>query len=347
MNLSKQQLNSIFKTTSTNNLVSHSSMQSLWAGQGELFRISLESKQQAKKPPLSLVVKDITFKVQKDHPRGWSGEQSQRRKIHSYHVELEWYKTLSHIARQAVMVPRLIYSETCNNRMLIVLEDLAKDFPIRFTAGKDDRPDMIQIKSCINWLANFHALFLKPVASINHYYSHAKASKLWQVGGYWHLATRPDEYQAMSESKLKQRAHYIDKALSQCRYQTIIHGDAKLANFCFDETGHKVAAVDFQYTGFGVGVKDLMLLLSSVLPDANLCEQADALVDDYFEKFSLAIKKWQPEINASEVITAWRALYPFAWADFHRFLDGWSPGHWKIGQYCEKQSNIALEAQKI
>ena len=32
----------------------------------------------------------------------------------------------------------------------------------------------------------------------------------------------------------------------------------------------------------------------------------------------------------------WRAMYPLAWTDFHRFLKGWSPGHWKINSYSER-----------
>jgi hypothetical protein len=32
----------------------------------------------------------------------------------------------------------------------------------------------------------------------------------------------------------------------------------------------------------------------------------------------------------------WRSLYRVAWADFHRFLKGWSPSHWKINSYSER-----------
>jgi hypothetical protein len=32
----------------------------------------------------------------------------------------------------------------------------------------------------------------------------------------------------------------------------------------------------------------------------------------------------------------WRTLYRVAWADFHRFMKGWSPGHWKLSAYSER-----------
>ena len=32
----------------------------------------------------------------------------------------------------------------------------------------------------------------------------------------------------------------------------------------------------------------------------------------------------------------WLAMYPLASTDFHRFLNGWSPGHWKINSYSER-----------
>ena len=41
-------------------------------------------------------------------------------------------------------------------------------------------------------------------------------------------------------------------------------------------------------------------------------------------------------LNPNKVETNWRALYPVAWTDFHRFIKGWSPDHWKINGYSEK-----------
>ena len=40
----------------------------------------------------------------------------------------------------------------------------------------------------------------------------------------------------------------------------------------------------------------------------------------------------------------WRALYPVAWTDFYRFLQGWSPGHWKLHRYSERLAREVLDA---
>ena len=51
----------------------------------------------------------------------------------------------------------------------------------------------------------------------------------------------------------------------------------------------------------------------------------------YFEYLQGALKERNDALEAE-----WRALYRVAWADFHRFLKGWSPGHWKINSYSER-----------
>ena len=38
----------------------------------------------------------------------------------------------------------------------------------------------------------------------------------------------------------------------------------------------------------------------------------------------------------------WRALYPVAWTDFSRFLQGWSPGHWKLHRYTARLEREVL-----
>jgi len=43
----------------------------------------------------------------------------------------------------------------------------------------------------------------------------------------------------------------------------------------------------------------------------------------------------------------WRKLYPYAWADFSRFLIGWSPKHHKLNQYSKKMVENVLNNLSI
>jgi thiamine kinase-like enzyme len=141
-----------------------------------------------------------------------------------------------------------------------------------------------------------------------------------------------------------------------------VHGDAKLANFCFSDDDIKgateiddnltnkitnkisrVAAVDFQYVGKGVGVKDLAYFLGSCLTDDDLAQLHNELLNYYFKALGQACNEYQPDINIVELEKEWRKLYPFANADFYRFLQGWSPEHHKINGYLKAQSDIALQ----
>ena len=79
------------------------------------------------------------------------------------------------------------------------------------------------------------------------------------------------------------RCNTIDARLSRCRYQTLVHGDAKIANFCLPPEGGSVAAVDFQYVGGGCGMKDVAYFLSSCLEPYELSQKAPPLLDHYFD----------------------------------------------------------------
>lgn len=184
------------------------------------------------------------------------------------------------------------------------------------------------MKACLRWLANFHALFLG-VAPEN----------LWPVGTYWHLETRPDELEAMDHPELKAAAGDIDRILSGCRFKTIVHGDAKLANFCFSPSGQDVAAVDFQYVGGGCGMKDVVYFLGSCLEERECEKRVPGLLDYYFCELKQSVGK---DVDFSALETEWREMFVFAWTDFHRFLLGWMPGHWKINRYSKRLTEEAI-----
>jgi len=186
---------------------------------------------------------------------------------------------------------------------------------------------MAQMQVCLSWLAHFHATFMGK-----------SPAGLWQVGTYWHLETRPDELEVLDDEELKMAAGQIDQCLSDARYQTFVHGDAKLANFCFSGNGEKVAAVDFQYVGGGCGMKDVAYFIGSCFYEED-CERYETqLLDYYFSELRDALKKRNNTIDMDDIEQEWRRLYPVAWTDFHRFMKGWSPGHWKIHSYSERLS---------
>jgi len=174
----------------------------------------------------------------------------------------------------------------------------------------------------LKWLANFHITFLsqKPVG-------------LWDVGTYWHLATRLDEYELIENQELKAKAHRIDSLLNQCKYQTLVHGDAKLANFCFSQNGEVVAAVDLQYVGGGCGIKDVAYFLGSCL-SSDECETNESeLLDYYFSELKIAFDSSTHNDDFSLLESEWRDMYPIACTDFIRFMLGWMPTHQKINGY--------------
>ena len=138
---------------------------------------------------------------------------------------------------------------------------------------------------------------------------------LWEQGTYWHLETRPDELEEMQDSPLKELASKIDIKLYQSSFKTIVHGDAKLANFCFTKDGVKAAAVDFQYVGGGCGMKDVAYFLGSCLSEEQCEDLEPRYLDYYFEQ--LSIKLAGSKFLITEIESEWRMLFPFAWADFH------------------------------
>ena len=292
-------------------------VQSLWSGYGEIVRVHLDG---ASVP--SVIVKWVEPSQEGEHPRGWSGQASHERKLHSYEVERCFYTDWIPEVHTNHRTAQCHHAEATAHGWRFLLEDLdASGFAERCA---DLNPS--QIEDCLHWLASFHARFLD-----------REPTGLWKVGTYWHLATRKDELEALHDPALLEAAPKLDHALNNCRYRTLVHGDAKVANFCFGESG--VAAVDFQYVGGGCGIKDVAYFLSSCLTDAECEAQAPGYLDTYF---ALLRAHLPDDVDKDAVIAEWRGLYPAAWADFHRFLAGWAPGHWKIHRYTRRMSELAL-----
>lgn len=322
--MTEQLAENILMATAAKSISKTTLIQELWGGYGQILQCELEGGNCT-----SVVVKHIQPPNESNHPRGWNTNLSHQRKLKSYQVEMNWYADLARQCDKHCSVPQLLYSEVEANEMLMIMEDLnVVGFPVRKT-----EVSLAELKVCLQWLAHFHAKYMD-----------VQTDQLWATGTYWHLATRPDELEAMQDLELKRVASAIDQVLTQAKYQTLVHGDAKLANFCFSENGQKVAAVDFQYIGRGCGMKDVAYLLSSCLHQKDLTDCESELLNFYFNVLKTSLALYDQPVDYEAIVEEWSRLYDYAWADFYRFLDGWSPGHWKMHAYSKRIKNKVLKS---
>ena len=299
-------------------------VQTLWGGYGQLLRCHLVSDDRP-----SVVVKHVRRPTTAAHPRGWNTDRSHQRKERSYQVEMHWYRRYASACTSLCRVPTCLAVDFLGDDVVIMLEDL----DCAGFAARRSEVTRKEIDACLTWLAHFHATFLG-----------RRPEGLWDVGTYWHLATRPDEWAALDDGPLKRHAAEIDRSLSASHFLTFVHGDAKLANFCFSSDGCSVAAVDFQYVGGGCGMKDVAYFVSSCLDETQSERLEQTLLDSYFAALERAVATIGSDVNFAALERDWRSLYPVAWTDFYRFLQGWSPGHWKIHRYSERMARDVLAA---
>lgn len=305
-------------------------LQMLWSGYGQCFRFF------SPKYNCTLVAKAVKPPDIISHPKGWNNNDSHQRKLTSYQIERTFYVQFR--ARLMLPAPELIAEDKRGDAMLLIMTDLdSQGFDQRYETLKID-----QASAVLRYLARFHATFLDSSDRIT-----AQVKGLWSRGTYWHLATREQELSAMSGGLLKDYAHAIDNQIAACPYQTIVHGDAKVANFCFAadaQQSDSIAAVDFQYPGAGIGVQDVAYFIGSALSEDDQVDATDTCLDVYFEalRHALPYSATGCTFDPDKVETCWRALYPVACADFQRFLEGWSPGHWKLNTTLNSYTQQAL-----
>ena len=301
-------------------------VQTLWSGYGSIVRIGLEGSDVS-----SVIVKHVQPEGGK-HPRGWNTDLSHQRKLKSYEVETNWYRYQNNKGiNKNARIPESFGVKTSDNEFLLVMEDLdASGYSHRRSSVNQN-----EMHLCVQWLAAFHASCMG-----------MSSEGLWETGTYWHLETRPDELEQLGDPQLRACAPMIDAKLKSSTFQTLVHGDAKLANFCFSVEGSGVAAVDFQYVGGGCGMKDLAYFVGSCFRDREAEEREEEVLNLYFKELSSFMEAFDKGICMQELEADWRPLYRVAWADFHRFMKGWSPGHWKLSDYSERVTREVTDSLK-
>ena len=274
----------------------------LWAGYGSVSGLRATT---ADGSVVDLIVKRV------NPPTAENDESvSHRRKIKSYFVEAHVYRTLvceifdqwgsvdcytnSNKDTTIPVVPFPYFIEhspenkTANPCFTFLLSDLRKEY----VSSRSMYLTLAETQAALRFLAKFHATF----------WEIDTADGVWECGGYWHLDTRLEEYDWISINEwgsLKKIAYAIDRRMKNggsSKHRVICHGDFKEANLMFKPISggrggsYDCAAVDFQYTGYGYGLKDVvMLVVSSIAPSLLRGSGERNLLDYYFKELSNAL----------------------------------------------------------
>ena len=133
-------------------------------------------------------------------------------------------------------------------------------------------------------------------------------------------------------------------------YSTLIHGDYKAANLFFkhdqddacggDNGAQSVAALDFQYTGAGVGAEDVAYLL---YPDArgHYFDVEDELLETYHEQLVSQLMQTQKGGPSSMPLDIFRQFYELGRVDLTLY---WLSRGWVASTVGDARLVSALEA---
>ena len=98
--------------------------------------------------------------------------------------------------------------------------------------------------------------------------------------------------------------------------------------------------------GGGVGVKDVAYFLSSCFDGRELSALAPSYLDFYFRALGNFLASRFDARAIADLEAEWRALYPYACADFQRFLLGWAPAYARDSYALEQTQSVLAELNK-
>lgn len=204
-------------------------IQSLWAGYGEICRVtaipdsSLESSAQSShatstssstnptsQDPQTYILKLVT------PPPTKTGDEGHTRKILSYQVEQYFYSHLAPQMPASLPVAKCLGSIKQHNKngstvTATLLTDLRVQYPV--AGEKRDVLSATQAHAALDWLSGFHgfwwprsndfkrsSLVLPPLEEVRSDGQDAIDKTIWLNGGYTYLATRHTEYNRLAKN---------------------------------------------------------------------------------------------------------------------------------------------------
>lgn len=282
------------------------SLQSLWAGYGQICRVTVdnESLKDHSEDSTTSHLQSYILKLVTPPPTK-ATDEGHARKILSYRVEQYFYTKLAPQMPGSIPVAKCIASineqrPDGTSMTAMILTDLRQRYPV--AGEKRDVLTSTQIFAVLDWLSGFHGfwwsktenfdrskLVRPPLEEVQAETQNISEKAVWLNGGYTYLATRRTEYSRLASDHNDEWSslltahvpgtnHDIAEVASiflapttkgraaTTDYQTLIHGDVKSENLFTSNSGEQVAFYDFQYVGLGLGVCDLAKLFTCSVP---------------------------------------------------------------------------------
>lgn len=298
---------------------------SLWSNYGQIRRITFPPPA----TPSTIILKFI------DPPLRTRASESDSRKTLSYRAERYFYTHLSQLLPEDVKAPHN-YAVTHPNwaHRTLLLEDLGPGYPRN--PARRTALSMKEVETTLHWLAGFHATFwesrnlaVKATPTIPPpSRSSQDAEGVWEMGSYWYLDTRREEFAEISDedSFIIPWAEKLQSKLCDPSQpgRTLLHGDLKGANIAFTEDGSSCAVYDFQYIGKGLGVVDLVYFLGTSVGERVMADEGERerLLGVYYEELRRRLGREEEGYTRK----VFRRQLEWAMADWYRFMAGW--GFW-------------------
>ncbi|KAJ3400580.1 hypothetical protein HDU80_006839 [Chytriomyces hyalinus] len=309
---------------------------SLWDGMGSIVKRTY--KQRSSGDSVSVMVKTVAPKKPASRPT-----ESFQRKIISYQVERYFYSIMNQLVPLPVepcmfRVARLYASAPT----VLFMEDLSVAYPDTMSA----LVTQVEAKAALKWFANLHGYFMGSSSSSQ---SHPLRSMtettsteegVWDQGSYWYLATRSSEFSRLDKD-WQQLGTRVDELLLSIPKDltTLIHGDAKTENCLLnhamlDSDGlPAIAFCDFQYVGYGSGMKDVVYFLATSIDWLDEKVEVE-LLDWYFTCLIRALKK-RGSVWKTFTKEVMMDQFELCMIDWLRFMKGW--GLWGNASYVQSR----------
>ena len=210
-------------------LQSLKTIQSLWAGYGEICRATAtadSSSDSSAESSRTASTSDSIFSAPHDPqtyilklvtpPPTESGDEGHTRKILSYQVEQFFYSHLAPLMPASLPVAKCLGSiKRHNENGSTVTATLLSDLRVQYPVAGEKRAVLsrTQAHAALDWLSGFHgfwwplskdfersSLVLPPLEEVRRDGQDATDKTVWLNGGYTYLATRRTEYNRLAQS---------------------------------------------------------------------------------------------------------------------------------------------------